>query len=263
MRTNWREPSPESTVCAAKRIATKRSTLPSANAPQPPHEYALLPAFCRRHLPSGRRLRQQQRGRAGDVCEAQRRRQHDQREPKGTRRQPTAAAAAPERRVGPVRGHRPRAGRPGGVDDRVRHLDAAGSGRGTSGDVWPAADAGSGGGGGGIARMLQQGSPSLPKHYHHAARNVQQSPQGAQAAEGEGARRGRHLVCAWRLSDGLLLLGYSWSCTSPAMHPAQRVGEPKLLQSACERRRSVPGAPRRVVMWRARGARCRCRCQGR
>jgi hypothetical protein len=56
MMTNCREPRPDSTVCAAKRMAMKRRMLPRANALQPPTEYALLPAFCRRHLPSGRRL---------------------------------------------------------------------------------------------------------------------------------------------------------------------------------------------------------------
>ena len=57
MMTNWREPSPDRTVCAAKRMAMKRRMLPTAKAAQPAKAYALLPAFCRRHLPSGRRLR--------------------------------------------------------------------------------------------------------------------------------------------------------------------------------------------------------------
>ena len=57
MMTNCRLPSPLSTVCAAKRMATKRSRFPAAKAAQPPTAYALLPAFWRRHLPSGRRLR--------------------------------------------------------------------------------------------------------------------------------------------------------------------------------------------------------------
>lgn len=56
MMTNCSDPSPDSTVCAAKRMAMKRRMLPSAKALHPVKAYVLLPAFCRRHLPSGRRL---------------------------------------------------------------------------------------------------------------------------------------------------------------------------------------------------------------
>ena len=55
-RPTCSDPRPLSTVCAAKRMLTKRATLPKANRPHPAAEYVLLPASCRRHLPSGRRL---------------------------------------------------------------------------------------------------------------------------------------------------------------------------------------------------------------
>lgn len=47
---------PGLTVCAAKRMATKRMMFPTANSPHPSAAYALLPARCRRQRPSGRRL---------------------------------------------------------------------------------------------------------------------------------------------------------------------------------------------------------------
>ena len=74
MMTNCRLPSPLSTVCAAKRMATKRMMLPDANAAHPPNEYALLPAFCLRHLPSGRRLRRPRESTGGWRMQQRRRR---------------------------------------------------------------------------------------------------------------------------------------------------------------------------------------------
>lgn len=56
--TNCREPRPDSTIWAAKRIAANRSRLPTPNTPHPRVIQRREPSLCTRHLPSVLRLQE-------------------------------------------------------------------------------------------------------------------------------------------------------------------------------------------------------------
>lgn len=163
-------------------MATKRSRLPTAKAVQPPTAYALLPAFCRRHLPSGRRLRSKevQRGRHHyhALLGIDASRQGGRTSQEASRQAARGTSAhAPQRRVRVVARHRPGAGCARGVDDGVRHLDAGLQQQGGNGLPTKAAAAA----GVAAAKVQQPGRPPAPPspvqtQSGHCRRHVAQPP---------------------------------------------------------------------------------------